>query len=75
MYLAAEKALFGGYRAIYAPGGTQTQRQVIIATAGDVAATAVLLAVPVLTSDADIQAECKRRGVALVEAARQAGGR
>ena len=61
----AGAAIGGGYRVIFIKDRA-LQEQIIIDTAGDVAAAAKLCGAAVLTSQLDIRQACRDRGVRLI---------
>ena len=63
-YLDVRVAL-GGYQVIYVT--PRAQRQVIVETAADVAAMAILFQLAVLSVDADVRLACRAAGVRLIE--------
>lgn len=63
-YLDIRPAL-GGYQVIYVT--PRQQRQVIVETATDVAATASLFQLAVLSIDVDVRLACRAAGVRLIE--------
>jgi hypothetical protein len=62
----AGAAIGGGYRVIFIKDRA-LQEQIIIDTAGDVAAAAKLCGAAVLTSQLDVRQACRERGVRLLD--------
>ena len=61
----AGNAIGGGYR-VALIGGGRLRAQVVLDTARDVAAAAVLCGAPVLTQDVDVRLACRDGGARLV---------
>ena len=69
----AGTAIGGGYRVIFIKDRA-LQEQIIIDTAGDVAAAAKLCGAAVLTSQLDIRQTCRDHGVRLIDSREEREG-